>query len=326
MSRRSKILDLFRLPPSQEDRIILLICLGVALLFWLIVKLDGTYPKQMEVNLEYLLSEQEAFVELPTRKAQATVKGEGWTLIQPNPDLSLQIDLTTTNQKYINSSFLVSEIEQKLRFQNLTIDRLVPEYITLNIEEKISKKVPITLRDSLSYAEEHYLEDDILISPDSVLISGPISVVNALEEWPTKIIRKENLDATIQDTLELRKDKKGILTLEPVAVSITIPVERYTEKSFFVPVTVEHDFDSLKIFPNKIQLHVTVGLNDYNDISAEDFVLEADMKTATRTGDNNTAPLLITKRPTSVRSVHFSPKAIEFLIVELEEEEEIKEQ
>lgn len=320
MSRTNQILRLFRLPPSQEDRIILLICFGVALLFWLIVKLDGTYAKEMEVNLEYILSENEAFVELPTRKVKATVRGEGWTLMQPDPKLSLPIDLTTTNQRGINSSFLASEIEQKLRFQNLTIERLVPEYIALDIEEKVSKKIPIRLRDSVSYAEEHFLRDSIHYTPDSVLVSGPTSVVNGLNEWSTKLLRQENLESAFEDSLALKADKKGILQLEPSIIKVTIPVERYTEKTFFVPVVAEHDFDSLKIFPNKIQLHVIVGLSDYNSISPDDFVLEADIKTATRTGDNNTAPLLITKRPTAARSVHFSPKAIEFLIVEQEEE------
>lgn len=319
MKLSKQLTRIFRLPAAPEDRIVMLVCFGIALLLWLIVKLEGSFVKEIDVQVTYILPENEAFTELPPSKIQATVQGEGWVLIQPEPDVSLSIDLTSDNRRFINRSFLESEISKKLRFQSLTIDRVVPEYINLDTNERFRKKVPIELRDSISVAAEHFVKDSIRIFPDSVLVSGPISLVNALESWPTKFLSRKNLNTSIKDSVALEKDVRGVLELQPEFVEVEVPIERYVEKSFFVPVTLEHDFDSLTIFPNKIRLNVVVGLSDFNDISEKDFILEADLKAATRTGDDNTAPLLITKRSLKALSVYFSPKSVEFFIVEKEE-------
>ncbi|MEM9991415.1 MAG: hypothetical protein AAF738_06590, partial [Bacteroidota bacterium] len=173
---------------------------------------------------------------------------------------------------------------------------------------------------SIFVAEEYFIKDSINIQPDSVIVAGPSSVVSTLKNWPTKLFRRKNLNKTLQDSVYLEQDDNGVLEFLPKKIKVEVPVERYAEKSFFVPVTYEHNFDSLTIFPNRIKLNVVVGLSDFNSISEDDFVLEADLKTATRTGDNNTAPLMLTKSPVRALSVYFSPKAVEFFIVEQEED------
>lgn len=316
MKLSKQLTRLFQLPAAPADRFVLLVCFGIALLLWLIVKLEGNFSKEIEVQLSYILPEDQAFLELPPSSLQATVKGEGWTLIQPERKINLPIELTDDNRRFIDRAFLENEVSKRLRFQSLIVSRVIPEYFNLETEEKISRKVPVQLRDSISVAAEHFVKDEIVISPDSVLISGPSSIVNGLEYWTTQLVRKTDVNASIKDSIALTVDKSGVLELHSSSVQVEIPVERYAEKSFFVPVTVAHDFDSLTIFPNKIRLNVVVGLSDFNSISEKDFILEADLKTATRTGDDNTAPLLITKKPLSVKNIYFSPKAVEFFIVE----------
>ncbi|MCB0676040.1 MAG: hypothetical protein KDC30_05130, partial [Saprospiraceae bacterium] len=55
-----------------------------------------------------------------------------------------------------------------------------------------------------------------------------------------------------------------------------------------------------------------VGMSHYNEVSATDFTVEADLQGISPRSENNTVPLQLTRQPAAARSVRFVPASVEF--------------
>ena len=56
-------------------------CIGIALVFWLLVKLSGEYFLEKQVNISYQLPQDKAFSKKPPSDIVARVEGTGWDLL-----------------------------------------------------------------------------------------------------------------------------------------------------------------------------------------------------------------------------------------------------
>jgi len=317
---KNYFVNLFQLSRSKKDRGTLIISICIALIFWFLVKLSNEYSSPKDVYINYILPEDKVFQEMPPRIIVAELQGVGWELMREfftAKDPVITIDLVESSLSYINSNQLRSKVANAIGNNDVDIVKLNFEDINLALEDKVSKTVPVLLQDSITVAPEHYLRDSILISPDSVLLEGPESVVTELEQWETNTLILTNLSSTTERLLALQEPTNLQLVISPRVVEVTVPVEEFTDKSLFVPIIVKNPpADSIKIFPSKIRLDVTVGLSDYNAIEEEDFQVEVDFQDVPLNAKNNTVPIQIAKQPTAARSVQFSPKSVEFFIME----------
>jgi hypothetical protein len=65
----------------REDRAILLICIGIALVFWLLVKLSQTYSTVRPVKFEFQIPENETLSNAPPEDMTVEIEGTGWDLM-----------------------------------------------------------------------------------------------------------------------------------------------------------------------------------------------------------------------------------------------------
>lgn len=310
----------FGVSDSKQDRAVLFICIGIALVFWAFVKLSQIYAIDVEVGLSYQVPEGEAFLEAPPKKIIATLEGTGWDLLSPyfnKMSTAVEIDVM---RRYISSSDLSTKISSSVEDFGLSLKRVNPDYLVLSLQEASSKKVPIELNSQLKIAAQHYIRDSIIIVPDSVLVSGPQSLIDSLQVWETQLLELNNLDKPTTRIVSLANSYGNLIQLDTNEVTVTIQVEQVAEKKLFVPIRIKNYEDSLRIFPNKIQLNVSVGLSDFYIIKTEDFVVEVDMKDIDINPENNSVPIQVTQYPTSVRALHFSPKSVEYFKVKEAEE------
>jgi len=317
---RTYFANLFQLSPSKKDRGTLIVSMLVALVFWVLVKLSNEYRSPKSVQINYVLPEDKVFQEMPPQTVVAELQGVGWELMQEfftAKEPAIEVNLVESSLTYINNTQLRSKVATAISNNNVEIGKLNLEDINLTLVDKISKKVPIHLRDSITVAAEHYLRDSILLSPDSVLLEGPEPAVKERERWETQYLILSNLQNTTQRILLLEEPTDPQLVIKPKAVEVTVQVEEFTDKSLFVPIVIKNPpADSIKIFPSRIRLDVTVGLSDYNAILEDDFLVEVDFEGVPLDAENNTVPIQITQQPEVARSVQFSPKSVEFFIME----------
>lgn len=306
-----------KLPEIQEDRRILLICFGIALVFWVLVKLSQTYRMTREVTFDVQIPEGKALVVPLPGNAQVIVEGSGWSLLfeaLAQDRLLLKYDLQKQESETLSRIALRDPIMKALASSDLHIVSTNYESVSLELENRIQRRVPIQLRHRLTFAPEYDLQGDIVVWPDSVDVSGPASMVSALKNWPTDTLRLFNLAATSTSAVQLMRPPIGT-TLSVQSVKADVEVEQFTEKSLFVQLVAPSRRDSIKFFPDRIKLTCVVGLSHYDKLTASDFELQADLSEIHPNQLKNTVPIVLTRQPEFVRHVYFSPQAVEFFIL-----------
>lgn len=305
--------------PTGEDRKILGVCMGIALVFWLLVKLSGTYRSEKTVTLYFSLPEGKVFSAMPPKDITATIEGTGWELLFDflrSSQVSLSYDLRGVKDRFVLSrGQLRSEILSRLGSGSMSIVELNYDDIILLLEEKSAKCVPVRLRQQLGFVQGYRLQRHPELTPDSVTLTGPESHLEGVGEWPTDSLVLRQLKKSVVQTLDLQSPPKGLF-LNADQVEVKIEVEQLSEKTFWIPVTVLHDADSVRVFPKNIQLTCTLGLSRYDSTTAADFEITADLRgTALQKDRRNTALLQLTRRPDYADNIRFSPKSVEFFLI-----------
>jgi|APTNR8051073442_1049403.scaffolds.fasta_scaffold03341_2 hypothetical protein len=299
-----------------KDRAILMICIGIALFFWLLVKLSQNYRMTKEVYITVRTPVSKALSSPPPGNLAVQLQGTGWQLLGEHlagKQIRITYDASNTDQINISSGQLRQDIQKKLSSATLRIIDVNFDHILIELEEEVHKKIPVALYAHLDFAPEYQLKEPIHLQPDSILISGPTTLIGSIYSWPTDSLILSGLKHSTRLELTLQQPPKGIL-LEASKVKAFIEVEAYTAKALFIPLSIINAPDSVRVFPDKIKLECTVGLSFYEEVDAGDFVLEVDIGGVRLKEGKTTVPILLKRHPDFVRNIHFTPQAAEFFI------------
>lgn len=306
---------------SPRDRNVMLICLGIAFFFWLIIKLSNDYQVTKVVELQFLPPPGKAFSRIPPKNMEVTLRGSGWNLLFEfisGNTIQLQYDLHDRSSFTLTEAAVRNDIRGTFSSGDVEIVQLSNyDLSSLALEDKATKTVPILPRYHLDFAEEYQLKSPVRVAPDSVTVTGPVSQVRDLQAWPTDSLALKNIRADYEGKLPLLKPTNN-LAIEPQAVDVTIEAEQITEKTLYLPVNVINapKVDSIRIFPDKIMVSCLVGLSQYRSLSAADFELVADLGKAEIQEGEKMVPVELTKQPDYVRGTKLATRAVGFIIVE----------
>jgi len=297
----------------------LITCIGIAFVFWVLVKLSQSYPtvKPVVVNIE--MSEDKALLAYPPTDIKAELKGTGWDLMLEHfyhSKIPVFISMLNNNSLYLNQNRMRTEIRNSLRFSAIEVLSVNYEEIQVELDDKVSKKIPIQLEKDLVFSPGNQLKQLPTLTPDSVVITGPVSLLDSLDFWPTTPLVLSDLKSS--STLDWPLVNPGPeLILDQPKTSINLAVEQFTEKTLYIPVTITNatEGDSLKVFPDKIQLTCQVGLSRYNEVLYQHFAIEADLQHVPLQEGKNTVPVKLVRFPLFVKGVKLERQSVEFFIV-----------
>lgn len=302
----------------QEDRAILLMCMGIALIFWLLVKLSQSFQTRRPVYFELDFPQEKALAEMPPADMAVELEGSGWSLLFDyfaHPRIKLAYDMQEIDRLNLSRGQLRNDIAQRLRGNDIRVLEINYDNVLLALEGRNTKKVPVLVQKRLTFAPEHHLKEPVSLKPDSINISGPSSLIDSIRYWPTDSLVLKNLKSGLTVTLNLKKPGRELL-LSETKVEARAEVEPFTEKTMYVPLLVKNAPDSLRIFPDKITVTCKLGLSKFDSVSFRDFTAEADLGGISPKGPNNTTPIVITRQPSYIQNLQFSPKSAKFFIVE----------
>lgn len=299
-----------------KDRTILLICMGISLLSWVIVKLSKTYETSQTYRLEYHLPPGLQFLEEPVSSVRVDLSGSGWNLLsnylfRQNP--SVTFELSSLLKQEIPREELIARIEQANKAKATSLSR---NYVSILLDTTASRRVPILLDADIKYSNDFYLRDSILLIPDSVTIYGSSQLLENISFLKTEKLVLNAPESDVRKMLRIKKPEHGHFELSSDETEVFIPVEQFTEKSFTVPIRTVNIADSVRILPAIATIKCLAGLSHFEELTASGFIIQADFEDVTDNASQTFVPLTLVSSPPWVRSVYFSPKSVEFLIIQ----------
>ena len=184
------------------------------------------------------------------------------------------------------------------------------------LEKLGRKKVKVSTNDELIFLSGYNKFQDWDIKPDSILVSGPISIIDTLHKVPTILIKYDNINSDINDFVELSKIH-SLLEYNAEFVEINLMVKKYTEKTLTSPINMINLPDSLsiKLFPQILEVSFTVPIESAESISSNDFsfscnYLDSDL------GKKDILIINLDKKPEIVTRVKWEPTYVNYLIRE----------
>ena len=233
---KDRVLDLWNSVVKGEEEgnfeennrgkiVVFTIAFVLSLCLWLMVNLSRDY--NLNVNLPIQLGnmpEDRALTEELPDYANVSISGEGWKLINiyNNPP-PIFVDVAETE---IN---LFDQVREQMNANpDLNVQKVQPLILSLDMEEKISKKVPITSNVSVNFEDQYNFTGDPVFEPDSVVISGASSILQGIDAWETEEQELDDVDENIEATIGVRQPPR-LVSVSPVEVTYRANVAQFTE-------------------------------------------------------------------------------------------------
>lgn len=321
-----KFLDSIRKVFSNIDRNIFTytIFIVIAALLWFMNELNKDYNDEITYPVRYVQMPKDRYLfsELP-QHLTLEVRARGFALLGHKIRTSF-MPITFNLSNYTNSlrkngdvyeyNITQSEMRDKLSGQlnsEINLLGIYPDQIQLRFSEGRTKMIPVIPHVDYTAKRGYILQDTFVCTPDSILVSDPISLIDTLSSLHTVQWKAGDISKTTTSTVELIKPEG--LNFEYSAVKITIPIERITEGQKSIPVTVNNLPSNMRIrlFPPNIEVTYDVGLSKYNTVTEDHFQAVADYR---EVEGSSYLSVSIRQAPSYVKNIRYSPQKVEYIL------------
>ncbi|HUS87541.1 MAG TPA: hypothetical protein VMW76_09895 [Bacteroidales bacterium] len=301
----------------------------LAFVFWFLNALSKDMTGRIKYPVRYtdFPKEMALLNELP-QELDLTLEGPGYSILKTRLSGNkppVIIDVSDMNYTMVEdgSRFrlfvltygLRDMIKRQMRAE-FDITEINPDTITFEFDKLTRKKVPVVANVDVSTQRQFMVNGDITCMPDSVLISGPESIIDTIDLLLTRHEKFVQLNQTHTATLIVESIPK--ISISQKKVEVTIPVEQYTEAVFTLLIKLINvpDTARIRLFPDRINIQCIVPLSDYNKLA--DAPLEAVIDFAGIVV-RSTSRLKVEVRniPDYIGSFKYNPEQVEYLIEKL---------
>ncbi|MDG1793944.1 MAG: hypothetical protein P8H44_05265 [Flavobacteriaceae bacterium] len=294
--------------------------LVLSFLISLLVKLSNTYTQTLKFELvpTQLLS-NEVLISNASKSIKVTLSGKGFELLKyyiypPK----IEVDFSQLNKdKALYYWTERSQFEHIINYfdEKVTLKSINPDTILYPYDRQFIKKIPVEIAVKSSFAVGYDLVQPFRSDPDSITLMGPESVLKSINAVRTKTTTFTAVNTTINKVVGLDiKNKSNQLTYSHKKVSIHAEVDKFTEGTVSVPVTIVNVPENLTInfFPKEIRVLFYTSLKAYNSVKAHQFSVECDFNALT-TDNKYLNPLLVTQ-PKTVKTAKLETTEFEYVI------------
>lgn len=180
--------------PLGARRRAMIFSLAASILIWLMLSLSENYY----LPVEYITC---ASQEQEISSSCVSGIGQDSVLVEPLPE-AIRANLYGPGISLLVQRFRARYWSSRITFdsdqggvdtqlllripEEVSVESITPERINFQKEAKTERLVPIESRVRFIPQAPHFFVGEPRFNPDSVLVSGPISVIRELESWPTK--------------------------------------------------------------------------------------------------------------------------------------------
>lgn len=252
---------------ARRERIIVFsVAFVLALGLWFLVNMSRDYSLdiKMPIQLGNIPDEKALASDLP-ESASVSLQGEGWKLVSVynNPP---EIYLNVTEDK-VN---LYEQVRDQLNAKpTLTVLKVNPLNIEVELDERISRKVPVTSNISVGFKNQYDFLTEPRFKPDSVVISGANSRLQQIDSVSTKSISLEDVSQDINRPVPLKGPE--LVSLSRNTVQYQAQVAEFTEGEANVYVQANNVPPDKKVTfsPPTVTIRYYVPIHEYKEASEQ---------------------------------------------------------
>jgi YbbR-like protein len=310
----------------DKDVLIFSFFLLLSFIFWYLNSLGKNIEAELKYPVRYINLPKERVLseELPS-KLDLYLKGPGYSILKlklSGTRAPLILDMSMINYRrasgsktlnyYIVTTGLIPKLKNELRTE-CDITSIRPDTLFFSLDRIVTKSVPVVADLEVLTEKQYSVKGPVLVTPDSVMVTGPKQVMDTLTHVRTRFRKFSGVDETVIRSIPLKTP--GGFTASIRKVTVTVPVEQFTEAEKLVPVRILNCPDSInvRIFPDEVKVRCRVAVSDYDEFKAMPFEVTLDLRKA----DLNAAekiPVEVHNVPPFVNSLQVTPSKVDFLI------------
>lgn len=313
----------------SREFLVFLFFLAISATFWCLQALNESTEVDVYAPLRLVNVPQNVTIttELPDHiSARLTDRGTNLIRFVGHRQLdTIRVDFANYDNGLISSRIQLSasDIQQTILSHTLPSTHIIalrPDTLEFYYSRGQRHKLPVQVSGSITTSPQNYITQ-ISTYPDSVWVYASSNVLDTMKAAYTQAVSLTDL--TDNATQRIRLQSHRGVKYEPSQVSVQVNVDYYTEKSIQVPI-IGLNFPAdkqLVTFPAIATITFRVGAAQYNQISAESFVLAP---TYEELLENEPVKYRLHLRsiPDGVSNVRITPSEVDYLIEQYDGKEE----
>lgn len=290
-------------------------CILAAATFWLLNALNQDYTDTISYpfTIEY---DEEVIVPLnpPPKKLKINVTAYGWVMLRKHLGINSEPIVyhleRLPRKEYITASQLTPLVVRQLT--DLKINYLITDTLFFDFDKLKRKKIRIVVDTSkLNLASSWYLVSPIQISPDTLFVEGPASLIKELADSIIIEPSGEEIRGDYEESIKISEtsfDKRINLLNRDVKIRFT--AAKFEKESVGITARTARfpEDTSIYTFDRKLILTYFVKEEDKGKVKPEDFTVVLDYRRLDKK-DYTIVPRLV-RKPSFIRDYYFTPYAV----------------
>jgi len=297
-----------------RDRNAILICIGIALIFWLTNALSESYTHDYTFNLDYKLQDNVSFVSPPRKKMEARIVGQGWELLKASFKRKFRVVPLQVVRPEITRSDLIAAIYEHLSDYDVVVREVNIDVMNLDINMVVTRSVPINLDFNASCADGYVFLDSLHCVPAEVTVTGPASLIERMSPIRVQQVELSPLKADLDQTVPLVIAEQQYVRIEPRSVKLEASVEKEVKVTTSIPIEVIGDTTSVGLTRKTANLTYTLGKSKQNNPELSNIRIIA--KIGPEVVQRGRVALQLLDTPGYMTTVRMTPDSVSLYTVE----------
>lgn len=294
--------------------------LVASFLIWFLITFSKEYTTVITYAVNYKnIPQNKLLQETPINNIDITVKASGFKILRSKfKNKKIQLEASKLKRKgpskfYFLTKSQVTKIQKQLLF-GVELKEILQDTIYLNLGVLTSKRVAIKPNLEINYHVGYDLLNEIKISPDSIVISGPEAQVKKIDYLELSELKLNDVKSNFLEEVSVLKLNNNF-KYSAQKITISGNVDKFTEGKLQIPFTTKNLPKNINLttLSEKVEVVFVVALSNFSKISEASFKVECDYLISEKNNLGYLIPKVILE-PVFIKSVKIIPKKIDFLI------------
>jgi hypothetical protein len=294
--------------------------LVASFLIWFLITFSKEYTTVITYAVNYKnIPQNKLLQETPINNIDITVKASGFKILRSKfKNKKIQLEASKLKRKghskfYFLTKSQVTKIQKQLLF-GVELKEILQDTIYLNLGVLTSKRVAIKPNLEINYHVGYDLLNEIKISPDSIVISGPEAQVKKIDYLELSELKLNDVKSNFLEEVSVLKLNNNF-KYSTQKITISGNVDKFTEGKLQIPFTTKNLPKNINLttLSEKVEVIFVVALSNFSKISEASFKVECDYLISEKNNLGYLIPKVILE-PVFIKSVKIIPKKIDFLI------------